>query len=121
MTFRPNETEWVAETLKQFSYVNWDRYTTGEYLQKDRQRFAWMQIFGWIDREDSYKDFVVIAFEITGVSRLVRHIMTSSARFSEEINLAIGEKEHNICERVEDLCDIPNTVKLSRAREKKED
>lgn len=84
-------------------------------MLKDRTRFAWMKVFGWIDREDGYKDFVVLGFEVEGKNHAIHHIMTSSARFSEEINIAVGEESHTDCQRVESFVSIPNSIKLEAA------
>lgn len=87
--------------LRKLGMVSWDRYVNpadGEY---------WF--YGWIDREDEHKDFVVL-------SRVGEWwwYLTSSEKYSQEISDIIhGESApHSPCIRVEAEFDIPNMIKL---------
>ena len=79
-------------------FVLWDRFTVGE----DGTRYIF---YGWIKREDEYKDFVVMEYftpehdTYDGFS-----FVTSSAKWSEEIcRIVYGHVEdHEDCIRIED-------------------
>lgn len=93
--------EKIEETLKKFDFVNWDRYFTCN---------CGLSVFGWIEREDEYKDFVILDFigeEIT--------FATSSKKYSEKI-AGLLNQEHSDCQRVEDFLDIDNVVKLNKEK-----
>jgi len=86
----------IAQVLRKLSFVNWDRY----FGEGD------LTFFGWIDREDSYKDFLVLNFfSDGGIS-----FSTSSAERTKEI-ADILNLEHSSCTRVEYFCDLDNVIK----------
>jgi len=86
----------IAQVLKKLSFVNWDRYFGEEDLT----------FFGWIDREDNYKDFLVLNFfSDGGIS-----FSTSSAEHTKEI-ADILNLEHSDCHRIEYFCDLDNVIK----------
>ncbi|HEA65079.1 MAG TPA: hypothetical protein ENI02_02945 [Candidatus Aminicenantes bacterium] len=87
----------LERVLKKLDFVNWDRYFgVGNDLT----------FFGWIDRKDGYKDFVVIDFIGKEIS-----FATSSKEYSKKIADLLNV-EHSDCERVEYFCDLPNVIKL---------
>lgn len=90
----------IINILKKLYFVNWDRYFgEGENLT----------FYGWIDRDDNYKDFVFIEFN---EGDYITH-GTSSSKYSKKIAEILGT-DHSDCKRVEDFCNIPNVIKLSK-------
>lgn len=99
--------EWIVkEDLEKLDFVQWDRYTeSGNNLN----------LYGWIDREDAYKDFVLVTYEAlpeTNEYRLSAY--TSSAKHSLAISeiLFKNTNSHADCKRIEDVFDIKNVIKL---------
>ena len=91
----------IEELLESFDYVAWDRFVEG----KER-----ISIYGWIDRKDAYKDFIVLLInKNTGSCSYV----TSSVKYHFEIekSMCLPEKAPN-CQRVEDKWKIKNSIKL---------
>ena len=90
--------EFYESILERLDFVNWDRYFgEGENLI----------FFGWIDREDSYKDFVVLDFSVRPV-----WFATSSKEYSEKIGEILEHRSHSDCNRIEYSFDIENVIKL---------
>lgn len=91
----------VPGILSLFPEVKWDRMA-GEY-----DKFA---IYGWIDRPDGKKDFVILIFDDLRVSCY----LTSSSKLSPEIGRRLGfDSNHKPCVRVEHLFpDIDNVIRL---------
>lgn len=86
----------VTEVLEKLNFVKWDR-------------FSGFFVFGWIEREDSYKDFVVVEF-VNGNPVM---FVTSSKKYSKKISkLLYLEVSHEKCKRVEDYFLIKNSIKL---------
>lgn len=88
------ERTWLAELLNRMPFVEWDRMT----FSRDRQTGEMLvAVYGWIARDDSRSDFVVVLIE-HGIG-----FTTSSAERSEEIAQLLGlASVHVSCERVED-------------------
>lgn len=80
----------VRNTLKKLPFVKWDRWV---------ETPMGIQVYGWIERKDSYKDFVLISFEST-----LYWFTTSSALRTKEISELLGMdgKEHKSCNRIQD-------------------
>ena len=97
----------LSESLEAMDFVTWDRYTGGEWSEGQQ----YVTVYGWIDREDTYKDFVeVIKWENGGV-----YFTTSSAEHTEDIYEVLFDdslENHNDCKRVENVLDLPNVVML---------
>lgn len=93
--------------LSLFPEVSWDRYT--------RDVDDTMMFYGWIDRDDSYKDFLILEFD---ENQHVERFITSSAKYSEEFYTRLfGErKSHVPCQRVEDLLLDPKKVRYIKLR-----
>lgn len=99
-------------------FVKWDRF----YENKEG-----IGLFGWIDREDTYKDFVFISYDYDSKESKKRHqhtwIMewaTSSVIYSKKIDTLLNDydgSEHADCQRVESIFDIPNCIKLKTTTE----
>lgn len=82
------EEQRVIEWLNKFPEVTWDRFTNeslGNY---------WF--FGWIEREDQYKDFCVLEFSSFNPISFSSSSAKYSAEFAHRLNLP-----HNDCMRVE--------------------
>lgn len=92
---------WIEEILKEFSFVNWDRFTRHK---------KYLCVYGWIEREkDSYKDFIVVIF--LSKEKKYKVISTSTLLHHDDIAKLVHEKMVT-CERVEDNFLIKNCVKL---------
>lgn len=88
----------ITETLNKFPEVKWDRF--GGDLHA-------LGIYGWIDREDGKRDFILIAF-MDGVATSMG---TSSAKFSAVFADRL-DLTHGPCNRVEDHFKNVNAIKL---------
>lgn len=101
IALNPEAKAWLKPLLTGLSFVRWDRFIPFE---------IGMRVYGWINRDDSYKDFVVLDL-IFGASPKAILIATSSAKYSKRIAEYL-ELQHNDCLRVETLgLDVPNIVK----------
>lgn len=93
--------------LAELDFVEWDRFTRGTWGNQ-----PFITVYGWIDREDVWKDFVVILRWEDGAT----YFTTSSAEHTHRIHEVLfpddGLDDHNDCIRVEDHLDIPNAVRL---------
>jgi len=102
--------EWIGDLLERVPFVEWDRFTTGEW--QDGQ--PCVSVYGWIDREDAYKDFVLL---LCWPKPETYYFVTSSAEHSERIYCCLeGVEEadgHNECRRVERAFDVENAVRLA--------
>ena len=96
-----NKKDVIVNVLKKLHFVNWDRYF-GENV---------LTFFGWIDRKDNYKDFVTLDFDFTFWEECSISYTTSSKDYTKAI-AKILNSTHSDCKRVEDFCDIENTIKL---------
>jgi hypothetical protein len=90
----------AEEHMNLYPEVAWDRFT---------ERPNGMTVYGWIGREDAYKDFMVLIIDLQGRSFFIRFI-TSSARYSKEFSLRAGGTSHIACKRVEGVFAVRSTV-----------
>jgi hypothetical protein len=90
------EKAWCFEKLGVLPYVKWDRFF---YVQDDPEV---IRVFGWIERNDQYKDFVVV--ELMPGKHRVFFDATSSAKYSEDIAYRLGS-DHNRCHKIDELRD----------------
>lgn len=101
---------WIEAKLELLDFVEWDRFT--EYDHPERGRVV--DVYGWIGREDEYKDFLTVTFDPD--VQQIHTFTTSSDEYTEEITrLLYGEVNpdtHVPCKRVEDRYDVDNCVKL---------
>lgn len=106
--FAWNGLEWVVKKdLEKLEFVQWDRYTEAE---ND------LNIYGWIKRGDSYKDFVLLTYQsINDTNQYRLSAYTSSSKYSHKISELLFEntESHVDCKRVENVFgDIKNVIKL---------
>lgn len=98
----------LAPDLMAVEFVKWDRFTVGEWFDG----LEYVTVYGWIDREDLYKDFVVVMRWETGHT----YFTTSSAERTHDVQQALfpdaTPEDHNDCKRVEEHVVIPNAVRL---------
>jgi hypothetical protein len=85
----------IESVLNDFPEVAWDRFTF---------RHGQITVFGWIDREDSYKDFMLVRFVDDSV-----WFVTSSAKYSAEFSARSGGSTHTQCQRVEGVLNVRTT------------
>lgn len=98
---------YIKRTLSNFEFVEWDRY-----IERSSSFGCETKVYGWIEREDDYKDFIVLKFIEHTMS--VELIATSSARKEEEIHKRLtGDSIDSMkCQRVENRFDIDNSIRL---------
>jgi len=100
--------EWLIKMdLEKLDFVQWDRYTeAGDNLN----------LYGWIEREDSYKDFVLVTYQaITGTQEYKLSAYTSSAKYSHKISELLFDDttSHTDCKRIENVFnDVKNVIRL---------
>ena len=91
----------IEKLLTSLHFVKWDRFVEFDDT---------IIIYGWIDKSDSRKDFVTLQVAPTV------DFVTSSVKYSPIINKILGftDEEHETakCQRVENIFDIPNMIKL---------
>lgn len=91
-------------------FVRWDRF---------HERDNGIAVFGWIDREDLYKDFVSLDYnydskesKITRKKTWSMGYLTSSQKYSKEIGRILTQgSDHSDCKRVEDYFKEVNCIK----------
>jgi len=100
-------TDWIQEELEALDFVMWDRFVSGEWSEG----VDYTTVYGWIDREDEYKDFVVVTFWDDGG----RWFTTSSDKYTVDIHQHLFDEspdKHNGCQRVENGANISNVLEL---------
>jgi len=109
MTVEINNRRWIERKLRSLRLVEWDRFTVGEWADEQ-----YVNVYGWINRDDGYKDFVNVIF--WAESEGLYHI-TSSAEHSEAISETLhgesGDGGHNDCQRVEDTFNVENAIQIA--------
>jgi len=91
----------IEQYLSMFPEVSWDRWS-GEDGD--------ITIFGWIDRDDSYKDFCLINF----TDNEPYEIYSSSAKYTDSFCGRL-DFTHDQCKRVEDTFNVSNMIRLKKA------
>lgn len=94
--------DYIESILNIFPEVAWDRYIDDEsgYI-----------FYGWIDREDSYKDFMVIEMDKDGGY----YFITSSAKYSAEFLQRINpDSIHSDCIRIESNFEPKNMIRIKK-------
>lgn len=104
----------LAKFMREMPFVTWDRWVGSD---------SWGCAYGWIDREDAYKDFVYVWWydgtnRDTGLLEWTISGATSSEKYSIEIQRVLQETpapEHDSCVRIEDEFNdlVPNAVRLN--------
>jgi len=94
----------IERKLRACRMVEWDRFTVGDWGGEQA-----VSVYGWIDRDDEYKDFVLVIF--WPESGDIYHT-TSSAEHTEELTQKLhGESAgHNDCHRVEHTFNVSNAI-----------
>lgn len=103
----------IEKLLRSCRFVEWDRFTIFEHPDVDGE--VGVTAYGWIDRDDEYKDFAV--FTAWTAAKEVQSFTTSSAEYSEELYERLTGEEpegtgHNECRRVEDTFNVENASTL---------
>ena len=115
---RTSEKELIANTLNRLPFVKWDRasFLLSPRIGKNRRRELWLAVFGWIDREDSYKDFIVLDFQLINGTLRPAVFSCSSSKFSEQaVKIIMGaDINHNSCFRVESIVGVEKCIKLEK-------
>jgi hypothetical protein len=100
------ELAFIEEKLKALPEVIWDRYAGKEG--------NWC-VYGWIDRADAYKDFIVVEFAFPDEGDPYWWFATSSAKHSALYSEVLGlGKEHTDCRRAETVFPSLPTVRQKR-------
>ena len=96
---------YMKEDMKKLPFVKWDRFIE---LGND------LDVYGWIEREDEYKDFVLFKYKyVQEEDDWEMSYSTSSDFYSKAIHdLLECEGLHNNCKRVEHSFDIENCIRL---------
>jgi len=96
----------MEEDMKKLSFVNWDRFVVNEERKI-------LDLYGWIKREDSHEDFVLLEYKNTKDNLWDTTFSTSSEERTKDIfKLLECHGSHNDCQRVEDKFDINNCIKI---------
>ena len=101
--------EQLKEPMADLPFVEWDRYVTGQW-DADHD---YVKAYGWIDRDDGYKDFVILT---TWSDTNQINFTTSSSEHTERIHELLFDESpenHHGCQRIEDAVDIPNMVSIN--------
>lgn len=97
--------DWILGHMEALPFVQWDRFTHDTWFDEAET----VSVYGWIYREDDYKDFVLIRFW----PQMEEFVFTTS---SEKYSTIIQERllghsdDHNHCKRVENHFDLENMV-----------
>ena len=101
--------DFIEEKLEMLDFVEWDRCIQ---WQVDGGPNV-VRVFGWIERDDQYKDFAHLEFTADVGGFEVIFLGTSSSEYSEEINERVnGKGDYAHCHRVENQFEVENTVNL---------
>jgi hypothetical protein len=106
--------ELIEDVLTRLDMVNWDRFVNGT---DPNTVGRYINVYGWIERVDEYKDFVLLRFMLDYDPTLIA-FTTSSDQYTDEIYRLIYREEpdqHVSCKRVEYGFDIPNAIELNRS------
>lgn len=99
---------WVESQMECLDFVDWDRFTLSNWANHQG-----VTAYGWIDRDDGYKDFVVVIF---WPANRDLYYVTSSDTYSEEIYRRLHDDDpedgHGGCRRIEDWFDVENAIEL---------
>ena len=97
----------MKEDMLSLPFVRWDRFIVN-FTERS------IDVYGWIKREDSHEDFVILTYEEQRDKVWTMRYSTSSAQYDKEIfkSLKCEGDAPNKCERVEDLLDIPNVIRI---------
>jgi len=105
--------EIIEDVLSRLDMVEWDRFVDGIDPNTVGRH---INVYGWIERTDEYKDFVLVRFMPDYDPTLIE-FTTSSDQYTEEIHrLIYGEKpeQHNSCKRIENEFDVSNVIEINK-------
>lgn len=99
----------MKEDMEKMPFVNWDRFIVFPEEGK-------IDLYGWIKREDTHEDFVILTYENEEGNKWKTAYSTSSKKYDKEIFkiLECEGEEPNKCERVENFFNIKNCVRLKK-------
>jgi len=112
----------IKKDLVLLPFVQFDRMV--ECNSKGKYR-GYVLIYGWIKREDLHEDYVELRYiKFLGKENrrgfLELQFSTSSAEYTKEINKILFEDNNHIgCQRVEEVFDIENCIKLKGIKEER--
>lgn len=88
--------ELMISDMNALPFVTWDRF-----LRDNKNGIV--EVFGWIKREDTHEDFVLLHYETNGSEEWELRFSSSSAKYHSEIRKNLGcSGTDSVCERVED-------------------
>lgn len=104
--------EEIESVLRRFDNVKWDRF-----VMWGKTFSGGITVSGWIDREDSYKDYICLDIYTDSsvsapdakIGRMNVDYMTSSAKYSLLMFKILNDGKgfgHRKCRRVEDYFDV---------------
>lgn len=96
----------MEDDMKKLPFVEWDRFYEGK---------AGTDLFGWIAREDTHEDFVVLSYKQSekGEPYWDTTFSTSSEKYSKRIAELLDFEDHNNCKRVEHIfSSVANCIRL---------
>ena len=98
----------MERDMLSIDFVDWDRFVKSSIEHK-------VELYGWIKREDTKTDFVVLAYIMEDDGTWTTSYITSSSEMSEVIHERLGCEQcaHNKCIRVEKEFNIDNMVRLN--------
>ncbi len=91
----------IADELRAYPEVQWDRFI--EYDGK-------LGIYGWLARSDGRADFLLLDFD-AATGKLLEWITSAHPHPASVVERLEGEESVE-CQRVEDIFEIPNAVRL---------
>lgn len=90
----------MQSLMQDYPEVKWDRFTESD---------SHCTMFGWLDRTDGQRDFMVIVLEGD-----TAWYVTSSAKHSKEFSERSGDGDHKPCQLVEDFFPNVRTLRPSK-------
>ena len=92
--------------MTSLKFVKWDRYIDAWSESKT------LIFYGWIDRDDNYKDFIILNVNPDSFFHL-----TSSAKYDKKIAKILKADNPKPCKRIEKLLpNLVNAIKLKREK-----
>lgn len=106
MTQLPDD---LQQRLAAAEMVEWDRFI----MEENGDNSPMIRVYGWVDRDDQYKDFVLVDYFVEPEE--VTYI-TSNPSIEDDLEAALVHKDEDVetvdCKRVEHYSDIDNAIQL---------